>query len=309
MTMLVITEEMKPSSYIKHIRKLAPEIEVRIWPETGNIDDIRMVLVWKHPRGVLNRFPNLECIASLGVGVDHILNDNNLPADIPITRIVDPSMAQSMSEYITLAVLSHCRHFDSYRQDQTHKTWKPRIPLLADKIRIGIMGMGQLGSHAAGQLGRFGFAIAGWSRTAKNIDQVDSYVGEDGLLPFLSRTDILICTLPLTASTEGILNRDIFYHLPEGAYLINVARGQHLVEKDLLTALGDGRLSGACLDVFREEPLPESHPFWTHPKITVTPHISSLTYPAAVAPQLVENYRRLESGRPLENVVDPERGY
>jgi glyoxylate/hydroxypyruvate reductase A len=309
MAMLMIAEDMKPSSWMKHIRRLAPEIEFRIWPETGNPADIRMALVWKPPGGVLVRFPNLGCIASLGVGVDHILNDRQLPENIPITRIVEPSMARSMSEYITLAVLNHCRHFNHYRLDQKSKTWQPRVPLLADTIRIGLMGVGQLGSYAAKQLRRFGFAVAGWSRTPKEIDGIGSYVGRDGLLPFVRRTDILICTLPLTPSTEGILSRRIFEHLPEGAYLINVARGQHLVEADLLAALAQGHLSGACLDVFREEPLPESHPFWRHPRITVTPHISSLTYPAAVAPQLVENYHRLESGHALENVVDPKRGY
>jgi len=309
MAMLMIAEDMKPSSWKKHIRRLAPEIEFRIWPETGNVGDIRMALVWKPPGGVLRRFSNLACIASLGVGVDHILTDAQLPENIPITRIVEPSMARSMSEYIMLAVLSHCRHFDRYRQDQQDKTWQPRVPLLAANTRIGLMGMGQLGSHAAKQLQRIGFAVAGWRRTAKKIAGIDSYAGRDRLPAFLERTDILVCTLPLTPSTEGILNRRVFERLPEGAYLINVARGRHLVEADLLAALEQGHLSGACLDVFREEPLPESHPFWTHPRITVTPHISSLTFPAAVAPQLVENYRRLESGQPLENVVDPGRGY
>lgn len=309
MAMLMIAADMKSSSWKKHIRRLAPDIELRIWPETGHVADIRMALVWKPPAGVLTRFPNLGCIASLGVGVDHILYDSRLPAGVPITRIVEPSMARSMSEYITLAVLSHCRHFDRYRQDQREKNWQPRVPLLTDNIRIGLMGMGQLGSHAAMQLLRFGFAVAGWRRTPEETAGIESYVGEDGLAPFLERTDILICTLPLTPSTEGILSRRVFEQLPQGAYLINVARGEHLVEADLLSALERGRLSGACLDVFREEPLPDSHPFWTHPRITVTPHISSLTYPAAVAPQLVENYRRLESGQPLKHVVDPGRGY
>ena len=309
MTMLLISTNMKPSSWIKHIQRLAPEIEVRIWPECGNVEEIRMVLVWKHPRGVLNRFPNLKCIASLGVGVDHVLGDSDLPQNVPITRIVSPSMAQSMSEYVTLAVLNHCRHFDSYMHDQIQKNWQPRRPLVADRIRIGILGLGQLGAHAAALLSRFGFAVAGWSRSPKNIELVDSFAGNGQLAPFLKRTDILICMLPLTPSTEGILNRDIFTQLPKGAYLINVARGRHLVEEDLLAALAEGQLSGACLDVFRQEPLPETHPFWTHPKITVTPHISSLTYPAAVAPQLVENYRRLGTGEALENVVDKARGY
>lgn len=309
MTVLLISPEMKPSSWIKHIQSLAPDIDVRVWPEAGHVEDISMVLVWKHPRGILNRFPNLKCIASLGVGIDHVLSDDHLPDGVPITRIIEPSMAQSMSEYVTLAVLIHCRHFGSYNRDQDQKIWQPRVPLVADKIRIGVLGLGQLGAHAAAMLSRLGFAVAGWSRSHKKIDQVDSFVGNDELEGFLKRTDILICMLPLTPSTEGILCRNTFSQLPRDAYLINVARGQHLVEKDLLAALDEGHLSGACLDVFCEEPLPEAHPFWAHPKITVTPHISSLTYPAAVAPQLVENYRRLDRGEALMNVVDPTRGY
>ena len=309
MAMILISADMKPSSWIKHIQKLAPVIEVRVWPEFGNVEDIRMALVWKHPHGVLNRFPNLKCIASLGVGVDHILSDSHLPQNVPITRIVSLSMAQSMSEYVTLAVLSRCRHYDSYQHDQRQKNWQPRVPLLAEKIRIGVMGLGQLGAHAASALSRFGFAVAGWSNSPKEIEFVESFAGRGQLSPFLGRTDILICMLPLTPSTEGILNRETFTRLPKGAYLINVARGQHLVEKDLLAALAKGQLSGACLDVFCQEPLPKTHPFWTHPKITVTPHISSLTYPAAVAPQLVENYRRLGTGEKLMNPVDLQRGY
>jgi glyoxylate/hydroxypyruvate reductase A len=169
--------------------------------------------------------------------------------------------------------------------------------------------MGQLGAHAADQLSRLGFQVAGWSRTRKDIAGLDSFAGGEELAAFLKRSDILVCMLPLTPATEGILNSATFAQLPAGAYLVNVARGRHLVEEDLLAALDAGRLSGACLDVFREEPLPESHPFWDHPQIIVTPHVSSLTYPRAVAPQLAENYRRLLGGQPLLNVIDRSRGY
>ena len=307
--MLLIAPEMKTSSWVKHLQRQAPDVEVRVWPDAGDAGDIRMVLVWNHPEGVLNRFPNLACIASLGVGVDHILSDRRLPEQVPITRVVDPSMAQSMSEYVTMVVLSRCRHFELYQQDQMNKSWRPRVPLLASKTRIGVMGLGQLGAFTASRLSEFDFPVAGWSRSSKDIARVKSYVGRRGFTPFLGRTDVLICMLPLTPSTGGILNKETFSRLPRGAYLINVARGQHLVERDLLAALDSEQLSGACLDVFHQEPLPDAHPFWTHPRITVTPHISSLTYPAAVAPQLVDNYRRLKKNEPLLNVVDRKRGY
>lgn len=309
MATILISADVKPSSWIKHIHRLAPDIEVRLWPACGDPGAILMALVWNHPPGVLKRFPNLKCIASLGAGVDHILQDRQLPRGVTITRVVEPSMARSMSEYVALAVLNHCRQTEDYRRDQIDRRWRPRVPLLARKVRIGIMGMGQLGSHAAGHLSRLGFAVSGWRRTPKELPPLKIYAGPEGMAPFLAQSDILICMLPLTASTEGILNAGTFAGLPRGAYLVNVARGRHLVETDLLAALDSGQLSGACLDVFREEPLPAAHPFWTHPKISVTPHISSLTYPRAVAPQLVENYRRLIGDKPLLNVVDPARGY
>ena len=174
---------------------------------------------------------------------------------------------------------------------------------------IGIMGLGQLGADAAQKLSALGFKVAGWSRRPKDIAGVNSFNGQAELVEFLSGSQILICLLPLTAETTGILNRRTFEHLPPGAYVINVARGQHLNEKDLMAALDSGQLSGACLDVFEVEPLPPDHPFWRHPQIKVTPHISSLTFSKAVAPQIIENYRRSQTGKPLLNAVDLERGY
>ena len=257
----------------------------------------------------LKNYHNLKCIASLGAGVDHIIGDPDLPEGVPVTRVVEYSMAQSMSEYVVLSVLNYCRQFDAYQADQAKKQWHPRRPLLAQDMGIGIMGLGRLGADAAKKLSYIGFPVAGWSQTPKNIAGIQSFAGDDALAGFLSRSQILICLLPLTPVTKGILNRKTFEQLPVGAYLINVARGQHLVENDLLQALDSGQLAGACLDVFEVEPLPEDHPFWVHPKIRVTPHISSLTFSKAIAPQIIENYRRTKTGKPLMNVVDLKRGY
>ena len=309
MALMIIAPDTKVTSWIKHLGRLEPGIDIRIWPDTGNADDIEFALSWNHPIGELKKYKHLKCIASLGAGVDHLLADPDLPADVPITRVVEHSMAQSMSEYVVLAVLNYCRQFDAYRADQTQKKWQPRIPLLAANMRIGIMGLGQLGKDAASKLSALGFPVSGWSKTPKTIEGVDCLAGAEALDNFLSQTRILICMLPLTPQTKGILSRKTFEKLPAGAYVINVARGEHLVENDLLAALDSDQLSGACLDVFETEPLPTDHPFWDHPRIKLTPHISSITFSRAVAPQIIENYRRSHAGRPLLNVVDPRRGY
>ncbi len=309
MALMIIAKDTKVTSWVKHLSRLDPGIDIRIWPDTGAVDEIEFALSWHHPPGEFKKYRNLKCIASLGAGVDHILADPDLPPGVPITRVVEHSMAQSMSEYVVLGVLNHCRQFETYRVDQSQKKWQPRIPLLAADMRIGIMGLGQLGKDAAQKLNSLGFPVSGWSQTPKKIEGVDCLAGAQALNDFLSQTRILICMLPLTPQTRGILNHEIFDKLPTGAYMINVARGAHLVEEDLLAALDAGRLSGACLDVFAVEPLPSEHPFWNHPKITLTPHISSLTFPKAVAPQIIENYRRSQTGKSLLNVVDPKHGY
>ena len=299
MALMIIAPDTKVTSWVKHLSRLEPGIDIRVWPDTGNAADIEFALSWHHPPGELKKYANLKCIASLGAGVDHLLADPDLPAEVPITRVVEHSMAQSMSEYVVLAVLNYCRQLDVYRTDQSQKKWRPRIPLLAADMRIGIMGLGQLGYDAAKKLIALGFPVSGWRKTPKRIDGVDCFSGAQGLHTFLSQVRILICMLPLTPQTQGILNQKTFNRLPTGAYVINVARG----------ALDAGQLSGACLDVFETEPLPTDHPFWEHPKITITPHISSITFSKAVAPQIIDNYRRSRGARPLLNVVDPKRGY
>jgi len=309
MALLFIAPDLEIPPYVEQLLTLDPELDIRIWPEIGDADDIELALTWNHPLGELRNFKNLKCIASFGAGVDHILRDPNLPQGVPVTRVVESSMPQFMSEYVILSALNYCRQFDIYKNDKLEKRWQPRIPLLARNICIGIMGLGQLGADAATKLVKLGFAVYGWSRTPKTIPGVLSFAGDDALADFLTQANVLICLLPLTSATRGILNRNTFKKLPPGAYIINVARGEHLVEKDLLDALESGHLSGACLDVFNVEPLPEDHPFWNHPNIMITPHISSLTDPKAVMPQILENYYRMKSGNPLLHVVDVERGY
>lgn len=309
MAILIIMPDFSAKSWASRLQAIDPDLDIRVWPDTGDRDDIEFVLTWNHPGGEFLKYRNLKCIASMGAGVDHILRDPDLPASVPITRIIHQSMAQSMSEYVVMAVLNHCRHFETYRDNQRRVMWKPKLPILANDIRIGVMGLGQLGADAARKLAFLGFQVAGWRRTPRQIDSIPTFHGENQLGEFLSRSHILICLLPLTPATKGILNRSTFNALQHGAYLIHVARGEHLVEADLLEALDSGQLSGACLDVFRTEPLPDDHAFWGHPRIIVTPHISSLTHSRAVAPQVIENYRRAISGTPLLNLVDVKRGY
>jgi glyoxylate/hydroxypyruvate reductase A len=309
MSLLFLAPELNARSWVKHLQRQDPDLDLRVWPDVGPPDEVLFVLSWKHPLGVMKQFPRLKCIASLGFGVDHILRDPDLPPGVPVTRIVDAGMVAAMSTYVLTAVLTYTRQFDQYRRDQARKVWKPRIPKPPSEVRVGIMGLGHLGSDAARKLRALDFQVFGWSRAAKSIDGVTSFSGNDDLEDFLSRSDILICLLPLTPATHGILNRQTLSKLPAGAYLINAARGEHLVEEDLLAAIEHGSMTGACLDVFRQEPLPESHPFWSHPQVTVSPHVASLTYPEDVAPQIIANYHRVRAGQPPQQVVDLKRGY
>lgn len=309
MAFLMIMPTLKTDAWEKRIREAQPGIDLRVWPAVGVPEEIEFALTWRHPHGAFSRFPNVKCIASIGAGVDNILSDPDLPASVPVTRIVDSSMARSMSEYVVMAVLNYCRHTRFFRDRESACAWKPIIPKVAARETIGILGLGQLGRDAAHTLTALGFEVIGWRRSDQSEAGIPTFSGTDQFHAFLNQSRILINLLPLTSATENILNRETFQQLPRGAYLINVARGRHLVEEDLVPAIESGRLAGACLDVFRTEPLPEAHPFWQHPAITVTPHIASLTDPAAVIPQILENYRRVKAGHELQHQVDKEREY
>lgn len=309
MALLIITPTMKPDPWVREFRRLAPDVDLRVWPDLKDPSGIRLAFTWKAPMGVFRQFKNLGCIASLGAGVDHILMDPNLPGGVPVTRVVDPSLAQYMREYVAMAVLAHCRHWSFFDRCRSEVVWRPKLPRLAEMTHVGVMGMGQLGKAVAQTLSFLGFQVTGWRRTSKIETEFRVFNGDAGLKNFLPTAEILVCLLPLTQETRNILNYRTFSALPQGAYIINVARGEHLVEEDLLAAIDSGHLSGACLDVFRTEPLPPEHPFWRHDRIVVTPHVSSNTNPRKVAPIVMENYRRLTSGEPLLHQVDPVKGY
>jgi len=275
----------------------------------GNTDEIEIALAWKPDKGVLASFKNLKMIVSLGMGVDHLLADNRVPEGVPITRIMDDGLIGQMSEYAIYWALRHHRDIDTYAELQSKKEWKPLDFVDTIHRKVGVMGLGTIGQDTATKFAALGFPTAGWSRSAKTLPGIETFHGPDGLMKFLGRTDILVAVLPLTRETHGILNARTFAALRKGAYVINMARGGHVVDADLLAALDSGHLSGAALDVFNAEPLPNDHPYWTHPKVRVTPHIAGATNPRTASPGVVENIKRLRSGQPLIHTVDPKSGY
>ncbi|NKB48871.1 MAG: glyoxylate/hydroxypyruvate reductase A [Alphaproteobacteria bacterium] len=309
-TLLIIAPGERPDWWQREFARLVPDLEVRAWPDVGDPADIRSALAWKPPSDELAKLPNLKAIWSMGAGIDHILVDDALP-DVPITRVVDPYLTAGITEYVLLHVLRYHRNQPVFEAQQRDHVWDDRARDLrqADERPVGVMGLGELGRDAVAKLTHLGFDTAGWSRTAKDISGVACFHGPDGLAPFLARSEILVCLLPLTDQTAGILDRDTLARLPEGAYLINAARGGHLVEADLIDALAAGQITHATLDVFHEEPLPGDHPFWDHPQITMTPHNASITDPRSVVAQVAENIRRLEAGEPLLHQVDRVAGY
>jgi glyoxylate/hydroxypyruvate reductase len=291
------------------LSRLTHELDVRVWPEIGDPTEIDYALVWRPETGFLASLPSLKLILSLGAGVDHLLGDPQLPRHIPIVRLVDPHMTDAMSEYVVLQVLRLHRRDLDYRAQQEAGVWRELDQPNAVDRRVGILGLGELGQDAAKKLKALGFDVAGWSRSEKNLTGIASYAGAPGLSQLLPRSEILVCLLPLTTETEGILNASTLALLPRGAALINAARGAHLVEADLLAALASGQISAAVLDVFRQEPLPPDHPFWRHPRVILTPHVAAFTNPTTAAPIILDNIRRFEDRRPLLNRVDLARGY
>lgn len=309
MNLLIISQKMNQSDWAEALQALEPGLNVSIYPNDTSRDEVVFALAWHPPQGVFSLYPNLKCIASTGAGVDHILRDPDIDPNVEITRVVDRKLTDDMTSYLVAQVMCQMRNVSHYKLLQTNNEWQPKRNKDKSKISIGIMGFGVLGEDAAGKFRNLGFQVRGWANSPKNIDGIKIFVDKAEFNDFLSKSDILICLLPLTSATVNILNRQTFNQLPDGAFVINVARGEHLVEEDLLEAIDKGKLSGACLDVFREEPLPKDHIFWHHPKVTVTPHVASITSPESVAPQIIENYRRLREGQPLLNVVSREKGY
>jgi glyoxylate/hydroxypyruvate reductase A len=286
----------------------APDIEVRLWPEIGDPSQIRYLATWQPPEDIAGHFSNLQVLFATSAGVDQF-DSNALPPSVQIVRMLDPGIAQGIVEYATLAVLALHRDLPLYLDQQRQGLWQVQQNVPAAQRRVGVMGLGNLGQAVLRQLHGFGFALRGWSRSAKQIEGVQCYAGDAGLPGFLAGCDILICLLPLTAHTAGILDARLFDALPRGASVVNLGRGGHLREADLLAALDSGQLRRAIVDVLSCEPPAPDHPLLHHPKVWVTPHIGAVTHPASAFQVLLDNLRRHQRGEPMQGRVSRERGY
>lgn len=289
---------------------IAPFLTLHYWKDDPNPESIEIALAWRPNAGIFPKLTNLKLIQSLGMGVDHLFKCRDLPNNIPISRIIDPDMSRQMAEYVLYGALTAFRNFQKYRIFQESSTWETLPRHFHNEFKITILGFGELGKAVANRLLKNGFSnIHAWAKSPKTMDNITTYVGEAEFSASLMDANLLICLLPLTSKTKNILNADTFQNLSEGAYLINPARGEHLVEKDLLQALDSGKLSGALLDVFREEPLPRNHPFWLQENLTLTPHVAASTNPRTARDQVVENIMRIVTGKAARNLIDHNQEY
>lgn len=293
----------------QHLRRAMPGLDFRIHPDVGNPADVESAMVWKAPPGEMRKYPNLKLIVNIGAGVDYILKDDTLPPGVPIMRLVDPEQNRMMAQYVLLTVLRYHRELPQLEKQRREKRWQYIHPRESATLPIGIMGIGNIGSHVASELVRQGFPVSGWSRTPKSVEGVTTFHGRDQLKGFLARSQILVLIMPFTPETDGIVGRDTLYALPRGAKIINIGRGQLIDEAALAAAIRDGQIGAATLDVFRTEPLPAGHPFWDIEEITITPHLASIAIPGSASLQIAENLRRLSAGQKLLNIVDRARGY
>ncbi|MDE5453425.1 glyoxylate/hydroxypyruvate reductase A [Bradyrhizobium sp. CSA112] len=308
------TENWSPQRWKARFDEVCPDRSVLLLPDASSDPaEVHYAAVWKPHPGELAAFPNLRVIFNLGAGVDALMADRSLP-DVPLVRVAVTDLTARMTEYVVLHVLMHHRQEPYLRESQREKRWAPKSQWAAGAVTVGIMGLGTLGADAADALRRLGFRVVGWSRSPKQIEGVTCFHGKLQLDAFLGRINILVCLLPLTLNTRQILNRGLFEKLnrtsPLGApVVINAGRGGLQNEADILQCLDDGTLGGASLDVYATEPLPVDSPFWTHPKVVLTPHNAADTDPDEISKYVAEQIRRFEAGGALENVVDRNRGY
>jgi glyoxylate/hydroxypyruvate reductase A len=308
MTFLYKANAVRGAQWARAFAERAPDLPFRVWPDVGNPAQVRYLAAWMPPENIAATFPNLELVFSVGAGVDQF-DVSQLPPGIPLIRMLEPGITESMVEYVTMAVLALHRDLVHFIAQQREQTWREIQIAPAAKRRVGVMGLGVLGQAVLERLKVFGFPLAGWNRSPRSIESVSCYAGAETLRDFLGRTDILVCLLPLTGQTRGILSRNLFEALPRGAGLVNVGRGGHLVEADLIAALERGTLSAAVLDVAEQEPLPAGHPFWSHPGILLTPHNASMTTPETAVEFVLDTIGHHRRGESLPGLVDRERGY
>ena len=310
MAILLSTKASVMQDWRRALLALDPTLNIRLFPDAGAPEDIEAAVCWTaHDMAELRRYPKLKLIISMGAGVDHLLRAPGPPPGIPVARLVDRLLTSAMSEWVLLNVLRFHRQDPAYRAQQTARVWDELPAPATEATRIGILGLGALGSDAARKLAALGFPVAGWSRRPKELDGVQCFHGAAGLDAMLAQSRFLVCLLPLTPDTRGIINARTLGLLPRGAFVLNAARGGHVEDAALLAALESGQVAAAALDVFEPEPLPPEHAYWGHPQVVMTPHAASITIPESVAPQVVENLRRARECAPLLNLVDFAAGY
>ena len=298
-----------PAPWLEGLRTALPGARVEIWQPGAAPADY--AVVWAPPQAFFDSQPALKAIFNTGAGVDALMK-LRLPAGVPVVRLDDAGMAVQMAEYVCHAVIRHFRELDVYEAEAAEGRWAYRKPRRRAEFTVGVMGLGVLGARVSQALAQFDFPVLGWSRSPRQLAGVQCFAGEAGLADFLAATQVLVCLLPLTPQTEGIMRRETLRQLKPGAYVINVARGSHLVDEDLLALIDSGHLAGATLDVFRTEPLPAGHPFWQHPKITITPHTSARTLRDETIAQIAGKMAAFENGQALASlagVVNPDQGY
>lgn len=310
MRILLHRADGKTEPWIKDFAKFLPEAEVEIWHAGEQVPPCDYAVVWSPPEAMLPDLAQVKAIFNTGAGVDALLRYGDaLPREVPIVRLGDAGMALQMAEYVTHAVLRYYRRFDDYERQARAGIWAALPSYNREDFAVGVLGLGTLGTRVLEALAPFGFPLRGWSRTDKRLPGVQCFHGADGLDTFLRGTRVLVCMLPLTPETSNLLDRSNLAKLPAGAYLVNVARGAHVAEPELLVLIKSGHIAAATLDVFRNEPLPAQHPFWQEPRITITPHISALTLRRESVQQIADKIRKLERGEPVGEVVDRNLGY
>ncbi|BCZ83844.1 glyoxylate/hydroxypyruvate reductase A [Paraburkholderia terrae] len=308
MTLLYKADPERGKLWAQHFAQKAPEIPFRLWPDVGDPAAVRYLAAWQPPDDPARTLPNLEVIFSVGAGIDQF-DLSRVPPHIAVVRMIEPGIVEGMVEYVTQAVLTIHRDLFDYGLQQRQRVWREMPVRAASTRRVGVLGLGMLGTAVLERLRLFGFPCAGWSRSEHRIEGVECFAGVQALDAFLARTDVLVCLLPLTDATRGLLDKRLFGKLPKGASFVNVGRGAQVNQQDLLDALDSGQLQNAILDVTDPEPLPESHPFWTHPRVRITPHIASATRPESAVDVVLENIRRRRDGVPMVGEVDRSRGY
>ncbi len=308
MSVLFYSKTDDPRPWRRAFAAALPEMPFEVWPDVEDIDSVRYALVWNPPPGLLKTLPKLRVVLALGAGVDALLADTTTP-QVPVVRLLDAGLAPQMAEYAVYAVLRFHRRMRDYERQQQQRIWNQLTPLAASGWSVGVMGAGVIGGLILKHLVALGYRTCGWSRSGTSIEGVESFAGESGLDAFLSNCRVVINVLPLTPLTTSILGRRTFDAMPRGSYVVNIGRGGHLVEEDLLDALDSGQIGGAMLDVFNDEPLPQSSRLWSHPKVIVTPHIAGVTIAAEAEAQVIENVKRMERGEQPVGVVDRVKGY